>query len=85
MRPASPKVTLNTALAFVVGLILAAGVALLLELRDRKVRDVDDVVAVLQVPMLGVLPVPHKGGAKALSAVQGRLLGLSPAAGRGAA
>lgn len=84
-RPASPKVTLNTALAFVVGLILAVGVALLLELRDRKVRDVDDVVAVLQAPMLGVLPVPHKGGAKALSAVQGRLLGLSPAAGRGAA
>lgn len=85
LRPASPKVMLNTALAFVVGLILAAGVALLLELRDRKVRDVDDVVAVLQAPMLGVLPVPHKGGAKALSAAQGRLLGLSPAAGKGAA
>jgi len=84
-RPASPKVMLNTALAFVVGLILAVGVALLLELRDRKVRDVDDVVAVLQAPMLGVLPVPHKSGAKALSGVQGRLLGLSPAAGRGAA
>jgi len=85
LKPASPKVVLNTALAFVVGVILAVGVALLLELRDSKVRDVDDVVAVLQAPMLGVLPAPHKGRAKALSAVEGRLLGMSPAASRGGA
>lgn len=85
LQPASPKVGLNTALAFVVGLVLAAGTALLLELSDRKVRDVDDVVAVLQAPMLGVLPAPRKGGAKALSATEGRLLGMGPTAGRGAA
>ncbi|RYE81778.1 MAG: chain length determinant protein EpsF [Oxalobacteraceae bacterium] len=85
LKPASPKIFVNTVLAFVVGLVLAAGVVFTLELLDRKVRDVDDVVAVLQAPMLGVLPAPLKGRAKALSAVEGRMLGMGPTASRGAA
>ena len=74
-KPASPKVLLNTALAFVAGLILAIGIALLLELRDRKVRDADDVMAVLPLPMLGVLPAPGKRVRGSLPSVERRLLG----------
>ncbi|MDH0863439.1 chain length determinant protein EpsF [Mitsuaria sp. GD03876] len=73
--PASPRVGLNTALAFVAGLILAIGIALLLELRDRKVRDADDVMAVLPLPMLGVLPAPGKRASNALPSAERRLLG----------
>lgn len=76
MRPSSPRVSLNTALAFVVGVILAVGLALLLELRDRKVRDADDVMAVVQLPMLGVLPGPNnKRHNRALPSAERRLLG----------
>ena len=73
--PASPRVGLNTALAFVAGLILAIGLALLLELRDRKVRDADDVMAVLPLPMLGVLPAPGKRQPSGLASNERRLLG----------
>lgn len=75
LRPASPRVGLNTGLAFVVGCILAVGLALLMEMRDRKIRDADDVMAVIQLPMLGVLPAPTKRPHKALPAAERRLLG----------
>ncbi|OWQ93955.1 chain length determinant protein EpsF [Roseateles aquatilis] len=81
--PASPRVGLNTGLAFVAGLILAIGIALLLELRDRKVRDADDVMAVLPLPMLGVLPAPGKRQYNALPSAERRLLGHATS--RGAA
>ncbi len=81
--PASPRIGLNTALAFVAGVILAVGIALLLELRDRKVRDADDVMAVLPLPMLGVLPAPGKRQSSALPSVERRLLGHATS--RGAA
>ncbi|MET0207897.1 MAG: chain length determinant protein EpsF [Burkholderiaceae bacterium] len=83
LLPASPRVGLNTALAFVVGLILATGLALLLEMRDRKIRDADDVMAVIQLPMLGVLPAPNKRAYKALPSAERRLLGQATT--RGAA
>ncbi|WP_423595118.1 chain length determinant protein EpsF [Roseateles sp. MS654] len=81
--PASPRIGLNTALAFVAGVILAVGIALLLELRDRKVRDADDVMAVLPLPMLGVLPAPGKRQPSSLPSVERRLLGHATS--RGAA
>lgn len=84
LKPSSPKLLLNTALAFVVSVILAVGLALLMEMRDRKVRDADDVMAVLPLPMLGVLPAPGKR-ASALPGAERRLLGHSASAPRGAA
>ncbi len=74
LKPSSPKILLNTALAFVASVILAVGLALLLEMRDRKVRDADDVMAVLPLPMLGVLPAPGRR-ASALPSAERRLLG----------
>jgi chain length determinant protein tyrosine kinase EpsG len=54
-RPSSPKVPLNIALAFLVGIVLATGLGLMAEVRDRIVRGEDDVIEVVGAPVLGRL------------------------------
>jgi chain length determinant protein EpsF len=85
---ASPRLVLNTALAVVLGGLLAVGVALLLEMNNRRVRAAEDIVSVLGLPVLGVLPKP---GAKRFVAgkhalqLQQRVIGLpAPQANKGA-
>ena len=55
----SPKMVLNVALAIVVGLMLAVGAALMLELMDRRVRGPEEIVASLGLPVIGSLPRPN--------------------------
>jgi len=85
---ASPKLLLNTLLAVFLGVLLAVGVALLLELKDRRVRAPEDIINALGLPVLGVLPKP---GAKRIVSgkhallMQQRVIGLpAPAANKGA-
>lgn len=52
----SPKVMLNTMLAALLGVFLAVGAVLVMELMDRRVRTVDDVVQALGLPVLGTMP-----------------------------
>lgn len=85
---ATPKIMLNTALAVFLGALLAVGVALLLELSDRRVRAPEDIVNALGLPVLGVLPKPTAkrfiSGKHALL-MQQRVIGLpAPAANKGA-
>lgn len=85
---ASPKLLLNIALSIFLGTLLAVGVALLLELSDRRVRAPEDIVAALGLPVLGVLPKPTAkrfvSGKHALL-MQQRVIGLpGPAANKGA-
>ena len=72
-EPSSPKLLLNTLLSLFLGLLLAVGVALLLELTDRRVRSAEDAVAALGLPVLGTLPKPNarrfSAGHRALPAV----------------
>jgi len=82
--PSSPKVLLNTALSVFLGLFLATGVVLALELRDRRVRAIDDITALLGLPVLGVLPAGEASRSglwkrKVLTREQ-RLLGNMPSA-----
>ena len=76
----SPKLLLNTLLSIFLGVLLAVGVALLLELSDRRVRAPDDIVTALGLPVLGTLPKPgakrFAAGNRALPAPQ-RALGLA--------
>lgn len=58
LLPSSPKVLRNAALGVFLGLMLALGTALLLELMDRRIRSTADAVATLGLPVLGVLPTP---------------------------
>lgn len=55
MRPSSPRTTLNMLLALFVGTLLAVGIAMLMELFDRRVRSAAEVVQALETPLLGVL------------------------------
>ena len=73
----SPKLLLNTLLSIFLGTLLAVGTALLLELRDRRVRNVDDVVEMLGLPVLGTMPRPGsklKLGGSQSSPMQQRLM-----------
>ena len=54
-QPSSPRTTLNMLLALFVGTLLAIGLAMLMELFDRRVRSASEVVQALETPLLGVL------------------------------
>ena len=62
-RPSSPNIPLNIALGFVVGTVLAIGLALIAEVRNRIVRCEEDIVEALDVPIIGRLSV--KAGRRA--------------------
>ena len=87
IRPSSPNILLNTALSIVVGLVLGIGIALLLELRDRRVRGVEDVMQALKLPILGVMPKPgtRRSGPQRLLGMEQRVLGNNMAPSKGAA
>lgn len=80
LQPATPRVMLNTIVATILGVLLAVGVVLLLELFDRRLRTADDVAAALDLPVIGVMPKP--GSRLALrgkpSLLQQRLLAPLP-------
>jgi polysaccharide biosynthesis transport protein len=54
--PSSPNTVLHIAIAIFVGPLLAIVVAVLLELRDRRLRTSDDVTNVLDMPLVAVMP-----------------------------
>jgi non-specific protein-tyrosine kinase len=60
-QPAGPRVLLNTILAAFVGLLLAIGIAFLLEYLDDTVKSGADVEALVGVPTLGAI-IRMKGG-----------------------
>jgi polysaccharide biosynthesis transport protein len=83
LLPSSPKIITNTALSIVIGLVLAIGAAIVLEMIDRRLRNAGEVSELLGLPVLGVLPKPSgvggfSGGRKALVSPRG-LFGYLPA------
>ena len=72
IQPSSPRTTLNMLLALFVGTLLAVGVAMLMELFDRRVRSASELVHALDMPLLGVLARKQTGklfGRKQLAAL----------------
>jgi len=55
--PSSPKLVINLIVAIFLGGVLGIGTALATEMRDRRVREDQDIVDLLGVPLLGRLEV----------------------------
>lgn len=55
-QPASPKLWINVSVALVLGMLLAIATVMLREIRDRRMRTVEDVVEGLRQPLLVILP-----------------------------
>ena len=60
LEPSSPKLLLNSAVAVLLGGLLAVGATLLLELMNRRVRSAQDVSETLGLPVLGTLALPPR-------------------------
>lgn len=79
LQPSSPRVVLNTLLAVFVGTLLAIAFALLLELRDRRVRTVEDIVAGMGLPVIGMMHRPTaRNLSRKFSPMQKRLMAPLP-------
>jgi succinoglycan biosynthesis transport protein ExoP len=83
--PSSPRLVLNTVLAIVLGSMLAIGAVMLLELLDRRVRRAEDLVQLLDLPVIGIMPKPLRVGATRAQMIPRRVLARLPQPGmRGA-
>ncbi len=86
LEPSSPRVLLNSLLGIFTGTLLGVGVALLLEIRDRRVRTLEDVVGALGLPVIGIMPKPNtrkQGGMNKPSLAQQRVVGRLASPGKG--
>lgn len=54
--PSSPRVALNMALGVLVGMLVGIGLAFFIEYLDTSVKTMDDVEAMLGVPVLAIIP-----------------------------
>ncbi len=53
----SPKPLLNIAIAFILGLFISVGIVFLIEYLDNTVKDPDELEKLLEVPVLGTIPM----------------------------
>jgi receptor protein-tyrosine kinase len=58
--PSSPQTRRNAMLGFILGLLLGLGLAFVVERRDRRVRDPEELEQVYGVPILGSVPASSK-------------------------
>jgi len=87
IEASSPRILLNTVLSIFLGGLLAVGTAVVLEINDRRVRSLDDVLSTLGLPVLGVMPKPGaklKLGRRHMPAMQQRLMAALPQPAKGA-
>ncbi|MEO8804593.1 MAG: chain length determinant protein EpsF [Burkholderiaceae bacterium] len=66
----SPRLRLNVAAGVALGVLLALGFTIVRELRDQRLRSVEDVGLLLKQPLLGVLPVRSRVGVLGRSRAQ---------------
>jgi capsular exopolysaccharide synthesis family protein len=56
MKPSSPQAVKVTGIGLVLGLMAGAGLSLLRDWRDQRVRSQEEITAILGVPILGAIP-----------------------------
>jgi len=60
IKPSSPRILINLLMAIVVGCLCALGTAVIRELRDRRLRTIEEIEPTFQQPLIGVLPSYRK-------------------------
>ena len=75
-EPSRPRVFLNVLVSIFLGTLLGVGLALMLELANRRVRSADDLAEALDLPVLGTIAAAggmlrRKGGAGPALAIAG--------------
>jgi chain length determinant protein EpsF len=60
IKQSSPKMLLNSIGSVLLGLLLAVGTAFVSELRDRRIRSLEDLTQTLSLPVIGSLTPPGK-------------------------
>lgn len=55
-KPISPSIMKNTAIAGVLGAMIAMGIIFLMMMLDNKIHDEEDIEAILGMPVLGMIP-----------------------------
>ncbi|WP_214756184.1 Wzz/FepE/Etk N-terminal domain-containing protein [Exiguobacterium sp. s157] len=60
MFPISPNILLNTAIATLLGLMIGVAIAFLRVMLDRRIKTEQDVENILELPVLGSIPVIDK-------------------------
>lgn len=87
LEVATPQPVLYTGIAFVLGGILGIGVALVLEVIDRRVRTAEDISIGIGLPLLGILPNRQRRrliGSSRPTLAQQRMVGRLSAPAKGA-
>ncbi|MEO8859339.1 MAG: chain length determinant protein EpsF [Burkholderiaceae bacterium] len=77
--PSKPRILLNVLVAIFLGVLLGVGLALMLELANRRVRSVDDLAEALDLPVLGSI-ASAKGILKRTTPA--KRIGLAPSGAR---
>lgn len=62
--PISPSISKNTLLGVFLGLILAAGIVILREVLDNRIRGAEEITELFGLPVFGVVPDFGTGGGK---------------------
>ena len=60
LEPSRPRILLNILVAILGGTLLGVGLALLLELANRRVRSAEDLIEIIGLPLLAAIPRAEK-------------------------
>jgi capsular polysaccharide biosynthesis protein len=55
-EPSRPRILLNLLISIFLGSLLGVGIALILELANRRVRSMDDLAEAIEVPVFEIIP-----------------------------
>ena len=78
-QPVRPVRAKTLAMATMAGLMLGVGLALLRDTLDHRLRTMDEIASILDVPVLGAIPhIATKSAGSAASGERGRYVHLSP-------